>query len=513
MFNINYNIITTEIKDFTYRTPLIVIDENGEPLVEYSRKSPSHVKKITLLGLVGRNDSGVIVSYDPMDYVNIFLMSHHIDHGKQESDQYSKGLVNFFSFLIEQQRMWDNEYDEDLFDELVDLPRPTWNYFGFRKSQKITYQYREALKKSVLSGEGLARTTAIAYMRAVVKFYSFHIRQGCEFNNQPFEHELITINYQASGTSMKAYMSKQVHTTDLRLNFPKSQRNQGGSLPSSRRDLMPLPNSTWKAIENILLNTKQVIKNVKGEMKTTSLANEYCLFFLICRFTGLRKEEVASLTLGQLVKPTGDKKMFRIGVGAEYGSLTKDKDGDNKSRKTIIPAATMQMLWNYSRSDRYQKRLAKFKELCKNKRDSGEDAYFASEDGVDESKKYLFISATGKPFFTKLNDLNARWGEIRNTIEHVQGIKTDAVIHSLRPSFAVALFRALLKKTDVDTALAYVSGCLGHSDLDITLLYLKIAQDDPTGDEIFEDVLDYIGVFDDIEADELTHGGSSNDNR
>lgn len=506
MSNIIYEINTTDIKPFTYRTPIIVIDENGDPSVEYSKKHPSHVKRIILLNLVGRNELGKIVSYEPMDYVNYFIISLHLDSGKQESDQYSKGLVHFFSFLIDLQIMWDDEYDEDLFDEIVDMPRPTWNNIAFRKSQKITYQYRKALKKSVLNGEGLARTTAKAYMSAVVKFYSFHLRQGYEFNNPPFEHELITINYQASGSNMNAYMSKKVHTTDLRLNFPKSQRNQGGSLPSARRDLMPIPNQTWKAIEDILLNTKQVIKSIKGEVKITSLAIEYCLFFLISRFTGLRKEEVASIHLDQVVKPCSDKKMLRIGVGAKYGSLTKDKDGNNKSRKTIIPTATMQMLWDYSRSNRYQKRLIKFKELCKTKRDLEENAYFDSEDGVDENKEYLFISATGKPFFTKLNDLNARWAEIRNTIKHIKNIKTDAVIHNLRPSFAVALFRTLLKKVDPDTALAHVSDCLGHSDLSTTLMYLKIAQDDPSGDEIYEDVLDFIGVFDDIEADELAHG-------
>jgi hypothetical protein len=33
------------------------------------------------------------------------------------------------------------------------------------------------------------------------------------------------------------------------------------------------------------------------------------------------------------------------------------------------------------------------------------------------------------------------------------------------------------------------------------LLYLKVAQEQPTGDEIWEDVLDYLGVFD--EEDEV----------
>ncbi|EGI72761.1 hypothetical protein PH505_be00360 [Pseudoalteromonas distincta] len=454
---ISYEIKTTEIKPYTYKTPLIAVADNGELSVEYSRQSPTHIKKITLLNLVGRDESGSIVSYEPLDEVNHFLMAHHIDDGKQESDQYSKGLVHFFSFLIELQRLWDDEYDEDLFDELVDLPRPTWNYFPVRKSQRITYQYRESLKNSVLNEPDpelrIARTTATAYMNAVVKFYSFHIRNGYQFNNPPFKHEVVTVHYQASGNSMREYLSKAVHTTDLRLNFGKSKRNEGGSLPSSRRDLKPLTNNEWKEVENILINTQKVIKKINGKFESTSLAIEYCLFFLIARFTGLRKEEVASLHREQIIKPDLGRPMMRIGVGGEYGSLTKTKGGGNKSRRTIIPTQTMQMIYEYTRSDRYQKRLAKFKDLCNAKREAGDDAFFDSEDGVNENIEYLFISETGKPFFTKLSEANTRWNEIRAAVEQKTGNKIKGTIHNLRSTFAVCLFRVLLRKTTPDMPL------------------------------------------------------------
>jgi len=513
---ISYEIKTTEIKPYTYRTPLAAVDDNGELSVEYSKQHPIHIKKLTLLNLVGRERSGSIVSYEPMDYANRFLMAHHIDDEKQESDQYSKGLVHFFSFLIELQRLWDEEYDEDSFDEFVDLPKPTWNNFCVRKNECITYQYRAALKNAVLNAPNpelrIARTTATAYMNAVVKFYSYHIRNGYQFNNPPFEHEVVTIHYPAGETSMKAYMSKAIHTTDLRLNFGKSKRNEGGSLPSARKDLKPLTNNEWKEVENILISTHKVVKNVGGgEIKTVSLAIEYCLFFLISRFTGLRKEEVASLHKGQIVKPDINKPMMRIGVGGNYGSLTKTNDGGNKSRRTIIPTKTMKMLYEYTRSERYKKRLTKFKELCKTKREAGDDAFFDSEDGIDDNKEYLFISETGKPFFTKLSEANTRWNEVRATVERKTGKKIEGTVHNLRPTFAIALFRALLRKTTPDIALAQVSECFGHEDEATTLLYLKIAQDEPTGDEIYEDVLDYLGVFDDIEENEeaLTHKDSN----
>jgi hypothetical protein len=64
----------------------------------------------------------------------------------------------------------------------------------------------------------------------------------------------------------------------------------------------------------------------------------------------------------------------------------------------------------------------------------------------------------------------------------------------------------------VDKALAAVSEVLGHEDMDTTLKYLKIAEDEPTGDEIYEDILDYLGVFDDLKEgeDKITHEGESN---
>ena len=495
-----YEIKTTEIKQYTYRTPLITLDEHGELSIKHSQKQPKHIKKVVLLNLVGRNTNGDIVSYEPLEQVNRFLLAHHLDDNKQESEQYSKGLVHYFSFLLELQRLWDSEYDEDLYDELVDLPRPSWDKFPFRKSDKATYQYREALIKAVLEpddpNQAIARTTATAYMGAVVKFYSFHIRNGYKFNNPPFEHEVISIQYQGDSKNIGAYLSKDVHTTDLRLNLGKSKRNEGGALSSTRRDLNPLTNKEWQAVEDILTNTRRVIKNVAGETSTSNLSIEYCLFFLVSRYTGLRKEEVASLHKGQVVKPDNNKKAVKFGVGGQYGSLTKTAGSGNKSRQTIIPTRIMQLLYEYTISDRYKKRISKFKDHCELKRQKGELGYFDGEDGVDPSKEYLFISQTGIPFFTKLPEANARWNEIRATANVSSGLNINGTIHNLRATFAVSLFRLLLKHVTPDKALTLVTDCLGHGEESVTLIYLKIAQDEPTGDEIFEDILEFIGAFD-----------------
>jgi len=266
MTKLRYEVVTTDICPFTYKTPLVSCDENGELIVSYSRAvdGHSHFKRIIFLNLVGRDENGCVVSFEPMNFVNRFLMAKHIEDHIEETSQYSKGLVHYFSYLIALQEAWDEDFDEDLFEELADLPRPRWDFMPVRPDHRPTYMYREALKASVTDTNNdkdkLAKTTATAYISAVVNFYSFYLRLGYKFNNPPFEHEIINIHYEGNSSSMQAYHSKAVHTTDLRLKFPKSKRNLGGSLPNSRRDLRPLTNIEWKTIENILLCTKQVIE-------------------------------------------------------------------------------------------------------------------------------------------------------------------------------------------------------------------------------------------------------------
>jgi hypothetical protein len=56
-------------------------------------------------------------------------MAHHLDDDKLESEQYSKGLVHFFEYLLSAQAMWDKEFDDDLYEEGIDEPRPEWDVF------------------------------------------------------------------------------------------------------------------------------------------------------------------------------------------------------------------------------------------------------------------------------------------------------------------------------------------------------------------------------------------------
>ncbi len=154
--------------------------------------------------------------------------------------------------------------------------------------------------------------------------------------------------------------------------------------------------------------------------------------------------------------------MLGLGVGDQYGSLTKDPSGgyNNKSRRTIIPSSLMLELYQYSHSERYKNRFEKFRERCLVEREAGNDAYFDGVDGVDEAKKYLFISNSGVPFFKKLEEINTRWNEVRKTARMNLVNDIDAVVHNLRATFVVSIFRTLLKKMNADDALARVSALL-----------------------------------------------------
>ncbi len=215
--------------------------------------------------------------------------------------------------------------------------------------------------------------------------------------------------------------------------------------------------------------------------------------------------------LGQIVKPemliNDDGKqvytnpVMQLGVGDEHGSLTKDSTGGNKSRKTVIPAYIMQELYDYTQTVRYKNRLAKFKAWCAAQKGQGNTNIFEGDDAVIPERDYLFITQTGKPMMQRLGDFTMRWGEVRDTANHTQILanKLTGSLHNLRATFAVGVFRNLLKKMTPDKALDRVSALLGHEDLATTMIYLKLAQDAPSGDEIYEEALGFLGIFDDLE--------------
>lgn len=516
----SYQIEISSIPNFVYEKPLASIDENGECQITYRHSgSKIPIKKLPLLHIAGYDNKDNLISYQSLDMVNEFLLSKAIDDGVLELGTDAQGLAHYFSFVLDRQAEWEASYDEKDFDPLYDDPRPEWNVFPRNKQERLTYQYRDGIKQLAIDGV-LAKTTVKQYMSSVVKFYKHCLRQGIRFNNPPFQFETVNIDFNTSASSMKAYQRKYVHTTDMRIKFSKSARSGGTNLSNLRRDLKPLNSNEWKILQYILMKSRRVVRH--GNNKLQSLPIEFCLHPMICRNTGLRREEAASLHLGQIVNPEtiiqDGKEVFKmpvmgLGVGDKYQSLTKTAEGfaeKNKSRVTIIPAALMKMLYDYSQTDRYKKRLKKFKAWCKKQTEVGNTYIFMGDDAINPELEYLFITQSGKPMFTRLQDFTGRWVEVRNTANLTQGLDhpISGSLHNLRSTFAVSIFRHLLNKLDEygnpsitpDDAFDMVSALLGHEDIETTKEYLNIAQDMPSADEIYEDVLNYIGAFDDLEG-------------
>lgn len=509
---IRYEIERSSITPYVYKTPLVSVNDNGELSVFDGKKSTT-IRRITFLNVVGYDKDGKLVSFEPLDCVNQFLLEHHLDKGHLESNQLTSAMLHYFDFILAEQKLWDSEYDSDDFDELYDEPRPRWNYFPRKEADKITFMYRRELIRLALNemdeSKRLRKSTATAYLNIVVNFYKHHLWKGYRFNNPPFEYEEVDIFYRPCGTDIRAFRKKTISSTNLRMNFGKSKRNEGLVIDRLRRDLTSLSNKEWDLVAKILTRTKRVLKNVKGEPTMAALAEEYCLALMICRYTGMRREESLSLHEGQIVKPEtvirDGKEEYKtsylsIGIGGTYGSLTKTPGVGNKSRVTIIPSSLMDRLYQYTKSQRYAKRLRKFKIFCEGCVANGNTSVFSGDDAIVKDRNYLFISQNGQPLMRNPDVLTTRWSEIRNTVNSCGELEVDmkGSVHNLRSTFAIKTFRKLLKKMPSDKALELVSGLLGHEGIKTTLEYLKIAEENPGGDEIYEDELAFLGIFDEL---------------
>lgn len=489
MDNIQFEILGDNTGFFIHQVPTAVVDDNGE-IQLISTGSQKRIKNICFLYLVGRSvvDNKIVV-YEEIKEVNQFLMDLQVNAG---SDDYStallsKALIHYFTFLTDLADEWDKEQVDrvELGYEAEDRTmRPWWDVMPRRKSERPTYRYKAALIEAFRNNI-LARTTAQSYMRSVVGFYKYFIQQGYRFDNDPFQYEIVKVSVESKYSSMKSHYTYVVHTTDLRLKLGKDKRNGGTS-----QELIPLSNAEWKAVDTVIRQNKRIIKNVRGEKVEGALAIEYTLFFLIARFSGLRKEEVCTLRQRHIFSPdTRDNKRGYCEVEVGPGNLSDTKF--NKDRTITIPVKIMRALYQYTLTERYKKRNKRFQSIYKQKAKANDIEYLDAVKHSNES--FVFISRMGKPMAFETKVVNARWAEIRDAASVLLGYELKSKPHNLRPTYAVETFKSLLRAgLSSDEALNILLDRLGHEDLETTLKHLKMAENTPKGNEIYEHILDYV---------------------
>ncbi|WP_446891867.1 tyrosine-type recombinase/integrase [Aeromonas veronii] len=459
-------ILSYELKKWEYHEQEIYKNDNGE-IKKHASGKPQQIGPITLLYYVETDENDKVICSKPIQAANVYLMYQKIKNDAKCVSISSRALKHYFSFLA----------NENVIRRQTNQQELHWDIMPVRENQRPTYRYRQCLKECYHSEDPnihLARSTCIAYLNRIVDFYKHYLKCLYDFENAPFQHELINISIQNDHTSMQAQRRIQVHTTDLRLKLGKDRRKR----PNPLTALAPYQ---WTALENILLKTRKVLSIRDNNFILTKIPEEFCLIFLLMRWTGMRREEVLTLRTSLLFKPNSvqlNHGYVEIDIGPHVGVNTKF----GKERTIEIPSQLMAIVYDYQQSSRYITRREKYQHTIQ--KDLHND-------------NYLFLNENGKPY--SLNTLNARWSDIRRTLEHSdiglnEPFKHKA--HNLRSTYAVERFINLLNHgVNEGSAFSHVQGYLGHEREATTWNYMRQAQNIRKGksspQEIWENVLDF----------------------
>lgn len=461
-------VLSYELKTWEYSEPEVYIDDNGELKMRGSGEA-QQIGPITLLYHVEFDSDSKVLFSEPIEAANVYLMYQKIRNDAKCVSVASRALKHFFSFLA-------NENDSRRQNSQPEL---RWDTMPMRENQRPTYRYRQCLKNCYHSDDPnihLARSTCIAYLNRIVDFYKHYLKNKFYFENAPFQHELININVQNNYTHMQARGNIQVHTTDLRLRLGKDRRKR----PSP---LIALALHEWTALANILLKTRSVLTKRNGHLVLTKFPEEFSWIFLLMRWTGMRREEVLTLRTNLFFKPNTiqlNQGYVEIDIGPSTGVNTKF----DKERTIEMPSLLMAMLYDYLQSTRYIRRRNKYWDQIITQKHHLSDSYF-------------FLNEDGKPYC--LSTLNARWSDIRRTLEHPTiGLNEpfQHKAHNLRSTYAVERFINLLDHgVDQGKAFSHIQGHLGHERESTTWNYMRQAQDIRRGkrstQEIWENILDF----------------------
>ncbi|MGE6416211.1 tyrosine-type recombinase/integrase [Alteromonas macleodii] len=376
----------------------------------------------------------------PVNAANEYLIHCKAVNKEKDTETKAKGLLHFFDFLERSGLDWSVM-------PRAQYQRPTYRFRDYL--QKLHDTIDPSTNKRMLSGN-----TIKAYRSAVVGFYSYWLSRGFEFNRPPFEYHTVRVD----NSGMLGHISKVFHvrTTDLKLNVHDSRST---NLSPSR--LHPLSREELDALNDVLTNRK-VIRTTNGEETLVKLSIETKLSVLMAMMVGLRRSEILTFPSHLIVMPKPEQKKIDVTIGPVVNCDTKN----GKTRTVEIPSNLMLLLYKYKNSANYKRRQSTFL-----KKHSSSTLQYANPP--------IILNSNGD--YYSPNSLNARWGEIRATIQK----KLPSFFHkfhNLRSTYATYLAKALLSLVDPDTKKpllsrdeveARVQERLGHSNPDTTRFYIK----------------------------------------
>lgn len=430
------SIVMWEVPEFTIDHDLSSLTKTGSTEFLSSGRA---IGKVALL----YHDDGT-----PISVANNWLIHLKANLHREEVSTQAQGLLHFFSFLNDIDHSWDF------------MPGP------LRK--RPTYAFKRHLKEAFKSGV-LARSTANSYMRVVVNFYKFYLSKNYVFDHPPFNYETVKVDT----PSRHDFMRKQsliVESTDVRLGLPSDRRFNGLS-----RRLIPLSEHEWQLVEEICNNDKKGIVHTTKTKIEVPLSKEFLLALEICRYSGLRREELITLRARQIYKPTSEKLHKKYLIHSE--GLTLDpKLGIRTKNGTVrhaeIPVSLMEKLHIYINSERYVRRKKLF-EQC---------------NPAEADNPPILITQRGNFYSPK--SLDARWGELRNAVRAIAP-SFDHKFHNLRSTYAVFRLKELLNRglKEAD-ALDYLQAVMGHKQRSTLLGYLKLSRQEKSANQVFEESLE-----------------------
>ncbi len=444
-----------KLKNFEYRTPYVSIDKNGEAKVQYLNESPIHVGEVTFIFEVERDEeSSEIIKARGIDVANAYLMHLALNKGNKDTSVDTRAFLQYFTFLNTIGMNWD------------EMP--------IRKNRRPTYRFKkhlEDLYRDLKVEDKLSVSTSKAYMRRIIAFYRHKIVKGYPFANDPFESEIVSISTPNKGSHMQATRKIGVHSADIRLKIA----NKKEDIPSK---LMAMSKSDWNELDHLIRKERKIIKNVNGVEMIRRLAIEFSLMFLLMRYVGLRRIEALTFNTSLIYKPTTEELKggyIKLKISPIVGVKTKN----DKEREIEIPARLMSQLYEYMQSSRYIERRVKFER-------------------ADSDYIPIFLNNRGLPYSS--GSVNARWSEIRKTLERKLGRSFEHKVHNLRPTYAVFRLLTLIKAgVDSDDALNFIQNKLGHSNLSTTTQYLKQVKEKASGDQKAEIVYDFMFNMEEFE--------------